>query len=362
MACASILGCGLAASPQPPSLHLPVPVHRLEASRSGDQVTLQWTTPKETTDRLRIHAPVKLKICRQLPDETCETVATISDAAGKPAAYTDTLPPELTSGPLRPLTYEIFGLNKQGRSAGPSNPAATYAGHAPPMVQDLSATEIERGVVLHWQPVVNLSPNTSIRLQRKLLFLLPAAKSRDALGSLATTAEPAEVTMEVAPLADGTDPGTALDPAVEFGGKYQYIVTRVVHPQSKNPSIKVSSAPSAPVVIVTRDRFPPAAPTGLVAVPVPASLNHGSAEVDLSWSANTEPDLAQYLVYRRDVSSGTSASQIAPEDGSAPVVAATYRDTHVQPGRTYAYSVVAVDNAGNRSPHSAEVTVTVPQS
>ena len=358
--CATTLGCGLAASPQPPSLHLPTPVRHLTAARAGDQVALHWDTPKETTDRLRIHTPVKLRICRQPHGEPCATVATVSAAPGKPADYTDTPPAPLTHGPLRPMDYEIFGLNQHNRTAGPSNAATTMAGEAPPPVQDLSATEIERGVVLHWRPLPGLSPNMSIQLQRNLLTTPIIAKTGRLPGQLSLVSEPAHLTLQVPPQPDQADPGTALDPSVEFNRKYQYVAVRIRQVTVGTQPVQIASAPSNPVVIVTRDTFPPAAPSGLAAIPVPASLNHGAPEVDLSWSPNTEPDLAHYIVYRREVASNQSAHPIGPINAAAPIVAPTFRDPHVQPGETYAYSVAAVDNAGNQSPPSAEVVVTIP--
>ncbi|MHB1840326.1 MAG: hypothetical protein ACYCPD_11255, partial [Acidobacteriaceae bacterium] len=81
---------------------------------------------------------------------------------------------------------------------------------------------------------------------------------------------------------------------------------------------------------------------------------------------NTEPDLAQYRVYRLDVTTNQPMRRIAPQGDSASaadaIVAPAYRDVHVQAGQTYTYAVTAVDASGNEGPRSAEVTVTVPTS
>ncbi len=363
-----VLGCGMAASPQPPSLQLPRTVHDLTAARAGNRVSLHWTTPKETTDRLKIKAPVLARICRQAFATSCETVATVAATPGKPADYAEVLPETLTSGPLQAMTYTVFLLNRGGRSAGPSNAAHTLAGEAPPAVQGLSANMVERGVLLHWEGIAQFQPHTSIRLQRTLLH--PRNSSRKASGGLPLISEPIEQTLQVS-LLPFKDTDKALDSGVLFNREYRYVAQRVVTIQVGTEQLQMASSPSVPVSVLTRDTFPPAAPTGLAAVPISPTINGGKPEVDLSWSANAEPDLARYLVYRRTADSNTStgqpasnapaSQQIALED-DGPIVAPAFRDVHVQAGHTYAYVVVAVDNAGNRSPKSAEVLVTVPGS
>ncbi|HZC44305.1 MAG TPA: hypothetical protein VE195_09025 [Acidobacteriaceae bacterium] len=369
----SLAGCGLEAAPSPPSLELPKTIPDLNANRTGNQVNLQWKSPNETTDHLKLKEMVELRVCRtQQADSPCETIATLSAAPDKPATYTDVLPPALTSGPVRPITYQIFGLNKHGKTAGPSNVATVLAGSAPPEVRDLSAQVVARGVVLHWQPVANLSPDTSIQIDRRLVT--PTVASTPAkpttLNPLRPSKQPVDQKLRVRliPLDSqhtaATDPGVALDPTAQFGHQYTYSASRVVQQQVGEQKLQLDSAASPSVQVATQDTFPPAAPSGLVAVPVSAVMNNGTPEVDLSWSANTEPDLAQYRVYRRDISANQPKHRIAPQ-GESPaetVVAPAYRDVQVQAGKTYAYTVTAVDASGNESAPSAEVTVTVPTS
>ena len=83
------------------------------------------------------------------------------------------------------------------------------------------------------------------------------------------------------------------------------------------------------------DTTPPATPTGLAAAVARASDTHGRVRV--SWNANTEPDLAGYVV-RRDEAELHEGTQepIAWDDGE-------------RVEGTYVYSVLAVDRAGNRS-------------
>ena len=82
------------AAPQPPSLQLPKPIPDLTASRTGNQVSLQWNTPKENTDHLKLQGMVQLRICRQQQQTApCDTIATITAVPGKPAQYTTSCQP-----------------------------------------------------------------------------------------------------------------------------------------------------------------------------------------------------------------------------------------------------------------------------
>ena len=97
---------------------------------------------------------------------------------------------------------------------------------------------------------------------------------------------------------------------------------------------------SARTCSMLADTFAPAAPRSLAAIA-------GSGSINLIWDANTEADIAGYLVLRAEAPSDT-LQPVTKE----PVATATYRDETVRAGVRYAYAVVAVDRAGNRSPES----------
>jgi len=104
-------------------------------------------------------------------------------------------------------------------------------------------------------------------------------------------------------------------------------------------------------VKVNIDNTPPAQPLGLQ-----AQLS-GDNDVSLSWTANTEPDLAGYLLYR----DGQLVNQIDPTDNSIrPYLlgATTYLDK-ARPDGTFVYTVVAVDKADNQSIPSNPASVMV---
>src|ERR1700690_822855 len=77
-----------------------------------------------------------------------------------------------TPGAPRSLTYFVELVNRNGRSAGPSNPAVVLAGQAPPPIEGLSAKTVKAGVVLRW---ASTNSTESVRLHRKLLTP-PASK------------------------------------------------------------------------------------------------------------------------------------------------------------------------------------------
>jgi hypothetical protein len=91
------------------------------------------------------------------------------------------------------------------------------------------------------------------------------------------------------------------------------------------------SEPSPRTCFTPIDVFPPVAPAGLAAV-----ASEGG--ISLIWEPNSEADLGGYLILRREPGDAT-LRQLTP----TPVKDARYRDTDVQSGKRYIYSVVAVD-------------------
>jgi hypothetical protein len=71
-----------------------------------------------------------------------------------------------------------------------------------------------------------------------------------------------------------------------------------------------------------------------------------------------ERDLSGYFIYRRLQGEPASA---AVKLNAQPVSAPAFRDSAIQPGRTYVYSVSAVDEHGNESKRSEESSEQVPQ-
>jgi fibronectin type 3 domain-containing protein len=103
---------------------------------------------------------------------------------------------------------------------------------------------------------------------------------------------------------------------------------------------------SVPVTAVAADVFPPASPTGLIAVA-------GVSTVELAWDRNPEPDLGSYRVYRR---AGNEQFTVLADA----VEGVAYTDRQVQAGITYSYQITALDKSGNESRPSADASAVVP--
>jgi hypothetical protein len=154
---------------------------------------------------------------------------------------------------------------------------------------------------------------------------------------------------------EGVPPGTTRDfsflvaaPSLAALGSYDFTITATDAGGDDGP-VSASAPAAFTVVGPGADTDPPGATTGL----------QGSAEagsVSLTWSAATDAasGIAGYDVFRADDS--------AP--GHFPAIGSTtkthFRDTTVTPGRTYRYTVGAIDGAGNVGPDSEVFAIGVP--
>lgn len=350
----ALAGCGMPGAPLPPSLNLPVPVTDLSAVRTGPQVALTWTMPTKTTDKVLLKGNIAVRVCRnETSAARCSVAATLQLAPGADASLTDTLPTPLASGPPRVLTYSVELVNRKGRSAGLSNPVKILAGEAPPAIENLTAEMKRDGVFLRWAPAPTEAPSIAIRLVRRLISP-PGTKSDQ--GPMSQPAEPLEQTLLVAPtdLAD-----RALDSSIRFGETYVYRAQRVARVTVGGSTLELASPLSPPLRIDAVNVFPPSAPKGLAAVAT-AAENGSRPAIDLSWLPGAEPNLAGYIVYRRDVGASSAASAWQRISPAQPVVGPGYHDSSVQPGHSYAYCVTAIDQDGRESARSAEASDTVP--
>lgn len=352
-ACVSLLafaaGCGTPGAPQPPSLDLARPVENLAASRKGNRVILDWAQPRQTTDRQNIRRPGTTRICRainQFPIERCvESVVDlnpqqVADASTKNAqphvVFIDSLPANVTAANAY-ATYAIEVLNQRGRSAGLSNQIRVPLAPTLPPPHDLSARVTAQGIAISWTGVTRASaPAGDIQFRYRLLRR-PAGQGEFGM-------------IEEVPL-NGPVHNVA-DRSFDWEQTYEYKVAAVTSVASSGSNSDVEGDDSAAIKVFAHDTFPPAQATGLQAV---YSGVGQKPFIDLTWAPNNEPDLAGYNVFRHE--QGAAPQKINAE----PVRSPSFRDTNVQPGRTYFYSVAAVDLRNNEGEHSEEASETVPE-
>jgi hypothetical protein len=338
-----LAGCGTPGAPQPPSLNLPVPVSDLSAVRAGKQVTLTWTMPRRTTDKLLLKNPMDVRVCRSENGGVCQPVGSMLKLAPSTAGtWTETLPAELAAGSPRVLRYAVRLFNANGRSAGLSNEVAILAGTAPAPLGNLTSELRKDGVALHWTAV---GDDTAVRLHRTWLNV-PKKPKKNTLSD----EEPTEISLLVA---NGSQAGGAVDKTAELGQTYEYRAQHVARVEADGKTLELAGEFSAPLRVEVKDIFPPDAPTGLVAVAAEAA--DGTVSIDLSWEPNAEPDLAGYIVYRSE--NQGAWQRISPAE---PVVGPAFHDAQVQAGHTYAYAATAVDHGGRESARSAAAMETAP--
>lgn len=349
LALAALLACGIPGAPQPPSLELPRTVGNLQAVRKGDKVTLTWTTPHETTDRKRMKHLGITRICRAVDRvavaECVERVGALPPEhtpLAATASFTDTLPKPLQETHASGFaTYAVEVENARGKSAGLSNQVTVPLAPTLPPPSHLFFLVTADGVEIN-------AYGEQSRAPAGLTFALHLYRRVEGSAAAVDLGEPTMT--EAMALNAGFG---FMDRTAEWEKKYLYHVTVVTTVQQDGkPKAQISGDDSPEIEVFVHDVFPPAVPAGLQAV---SSGTPQQPFIDLSWAPDTESDLAGYNVYRHEEGAGPV------KINSDVVKAPTYRDTAVQAGRRYSYSVSAVDVRGNESERSAEASETVPE-
>lgn len=350
-ACASI------APPQPPSLDLPKPPTDLRASRKGNKVTLSWTIPTATTDRQRIRNLGPTLVCRAMqatlkecgtpvgkaPAETVPGEAKKKASIGKKSSgpkvaesYTDEMPSAILSDdPTAFATYTVEVLNPENRGAGLSNAVRVSSARSLPPPADLNARVTGQGIVLSWT-------NASMLTAAAIHYVYRVHRRQEGATQPSLVGE--------VPAGDDRTL-TFTDSTIEWQKTYEYQVqpVTVIAPEGKS-TIEVSGEESPEVKVFANDVFPPAVPS---AVEAAASGPGQPPFIDLIWAPDSESDLAGYNVYRREDNGATVRVN------SELIRTPAYRDEHLTSGKTYFYSVSAVDVQGNESARSEEVSEAV---
>jgi hypothetical protein len=364
-------GCASIGPPLPPSLELPKAPSDLRAARKGDNVRLTWTIPPRTTDRQSVRYLGKTLICRSLDPvlKQCEVVGEAAPPADFASArktsakkMTGSFVDTLTSGleeehPTGLATYAVEVLNSAGRSAGLSNQVHVPLVPAVPPFMDFSAKLVPQGVFISWRcKSVPGAKRSEVRHSFRIYRRQEGSTSEVKIGEVGALCvdglRQGEGAVDLPGEKQSDFMASFVDQNLEWERTYFYrgTVVSVVEVAGK-PTVEVEGDDTPEVKVFAHDIFPPAVPSGLQAV---FSGPGQKPFIDLVWTPVTDADLAGYNVYRHE--KGTSPLKI----NSEPVKTPSFRDTNVDSGKTYFYSVTAVDVRGNESALSEETSESVP--
>jgi hypothetical protein len=364
---AFLFGCASPNAPTPRHPTVPLPVGDLTARQVGDTIILNFTLPTTSTDLQPLADTPSVELYRKTPQTAASTAK--SRAKDKNTEQlVDTIPSEMIEQYQRngriefpdrlnasdlsaesgtDLTYTVRTRVSRAKASDNSNAVTVRAYPPPAAVQGLHVTPTETSLVLDWS-----APQTDARAgsAKPAGFHIYRAEV-DPTTAEAAVLDPSQTKL-IAPeqLLAQTTATEYRDMSFQFGHTYLYKVRAV---DQFGPAA-IESADSAPAVFTAKDIFPPAAPRDLEAVMV-ATTNESPASVELTWTINTEPDLAGYSVYRSE-----NAETPGQKLNSEFLIVPTFRDMSVIPGKRYFYRVGAVDQSGNESPLSLPVEAQIP--
>ncbi|HUC53707.1 MAG TPA: hypothetical protein VMR90_06655 [Candidatus Cybelea sp.] len=356
-------GCGAPGEPVAPTTPVPAAIQDLTGRQAGDGVQLSFTLPTSAISGEKLPAPPAVEILRGavrpdgLPDlKSFRVVYTIPGAlvenyrAEGRVMFIDPIAPEGTKAhPGGAVAYVVRTRASAKRASGDSNAVSVRVFPVPAPLPSVEARVTETAIELSWpvptataggEPVASISGYKIYRAE-----IAPGASTSPPQGIPASKPETR------AALLASSESNSYRDTSFVFDHTYVYAVRTVIQIEGQ----ELESSDSRPVTVTPRDSFPPATPQGLVAALLPGAAP-GTVLVDLSWSINLETDLAGYHVYKSE-QEGTPGQLVTPDLLPTPAV----RDTSIEPGHRYWYTVTAVDRAGNESAPSAPVAVEVPQ-
>ncbi len=357
-----LTGCASIGPPEAPSLELPKPPTDLRAARKGNRVELTWTIPARTTERQSVRYLGETRICRSVeaPLKECgqevgeapatKDFATKRRPTGKrlEATYDDTLTAAIEEGhALGFAFYAVAVQNAAGKSAGISNQVKVPLVPTLPPFQAFEVKAEAAGLRILWACPHSYRPGPDTH------YLFRIYRRAESKSKEARVAEvPATACAEIE--TDGAENGidAFLDQTFEWEQTYFYrgTVVSVVDVPGR-AAVEVEGDDTPEIKIFAHDVFPPAVPSGLQAV---FSGPGQATSIDLVWAPVRDADLEGYNIYRHE--NGGAAEKL----NSQPVPSPSYRDTRVVPGRTYVYTVTAVDQRGNESGKSGEASERVP--
>lgn len=336
LAVMALAACGKKGDPLPPPRTIPAATRELTLRQRGLEVVVELPYPKTTTAGLVLPGLDRIEVWRALrPAPPAGQPSPIEPreltAAG--AVFLTLTGPELASAVAGDRLTVRFLLPAPGATAAEAHHYAvrTHASggewsdftnivalvpKAPPAApSSLTVEGKAEGVVLGWGAVAGATGfNVYRREAERTSYGPPLA----ALGAEATS---------------------YVDAQARYGQRYIYAVCTVA---TRAPLVE--SAPGSEREIDVQDRFAPAPPTGLTALPDPT-------EVRLTWDSSPAADVAGYRVYRQDPEAEWRL--VSGPD----LVQRELVDRGLASGMRFRWRVTAVDLRGNEG-EPAEVSAT----
>ena len=333
-------GCARIADPQPPKILIPKSASDLTAHQLADSVVLTVSLPESNTDGSKTATLQRVDVFRiQEPSIKDESLPPLQEKqflaqAARVQSISKTQFPDHLNGktfivrdepqiPPDPgfytsaFRYAVAFVNRKGQAAGLSNQATIRPIPLPAPPQDISGEVTENAVRLKWTPPSQIEG------------LKPAVIE----GYNIYRSEQPEVfpSMPINPI-PVTQPEFE-DRQFQFNRTYYYAVSTIGSLQ--NPFAE--SLRSRTLMLETRDVFPPAPPKDFNAL-------FEKGEVILLWAPSASPDVAGYRITRQE--QGTAARQLLNQEV---IPSLSFRDTRVESGKRYEYTLQAVDRYGNES-------------
>jgi hypothetical protein len=325
-----MVGCGRKAPPVPWESIVPKRIVDLQGMVREGRLLLEWTAPKENTDKSVVTDLVSFQVlraegnlvsgeckgCVGLPKVVFEMkLEKAEEVQGKKVSISfDDLEPG------KGYVYTIISVNHRNDPRAPSNPVQIYWELPPPAPTVVKGEPGDKKVELTWEAVGEATGYSIYRRQEG-----------EVLPSNPLNREPLKETQYI-------------DLNVVNDKTYLYSirsVRRVV--KTDIEGIGSVEVPETPI-----DLIPPSSPVGFEAVPTKEGI-------ELNWRKNQESDLLGYYVYRRKTGE-KEFQRLTPN----PITKETYVDKDVELEQDYEYAVTAVDNSPrrNESPPSEEARVT----
>ena len=263
-----VAGCGVKRPPVPWGTIVPKRIVDLGAKPREGRLLLEWTSPKENTDKSVLTDLAEFKILRS------EGVLIAGECRGcgeKPKVVYEMKwdgKEEVKGKKMsilfedqearRVYVYQVVSMNRRAYPSSPSNPVWVYWDFPPQSPRMVGGERGDKRVDLYWEPVEGARGYNIYRRAEEEEFPLKPLNRELLVGTRYT------------------------DLNVENERRYLYSVRTV----KRVVKTDVEGKGSLGLPVTPTDLIPPSSPVGLVAVPLKGGI-------ELNWTRNREPDLFQ---------------------------------------------------------------------